>query len=234
MEDIRRTQTAGRVIDVASVYMRHVYSWMTVGLCVTAASAWCVASSPALLNMIFGNSFGLILLGIAVIALPMVLSGMIARLSSAAATGIFVGYSALMGAFLSSVLLAYTGASVMSAFVITAGTFGAMSLYGSVTKRDLTGMGSFMMMGLFGVMIAMLVNIFWQNSMMDFVISAVCVIVFTGLTAYDTQKLIRFGSNAPVHDDVAMRRGALLGALTLYLDFINLFLAILRIMGDRR
>jgi len=231
--ELRQSQYSG-AMDVASVYMRHVYSWMTLGLVVTSLSAWYVAGSATLLNLIFGSSFGLIILGIAVIALPMVLSGMISKLSSGVATAIFVAYSALMGAFLSSVLLAYTGASVMSAFAITAGTFAAMSIYGTVTKRDLTGFGSFLMMGLFGVLIAMVVNLFLHNTMLDFVISAICVIVFTGLTAFDTQKLIRFGANAPVGDEVAMRRGALLGALTLYLDFINLFLAILRIMGDRR
>jgi len=221
-------------LSTASVYMRHVYYWMTVGLVLTAAAAWFVAGNPAVYNVILGNTVGLVVMAIAVIALPMVLSGMISRLSAGAATALFVLYSALMGAFLSSVLLVYTGTSVISAFAITAGTFAAMSVYGTFTKRDLTSMGSFLMMGLFGVLIAMLVNIFWQNSVLHFVISAVCVIVFTGLTAFDTQKLLRFGAGAPVDDAVAMRRGALLGALTLYLDFINLFLAILRIMGDRR
>ena len=234
MEDLRRSSAMTSALSAASVYMRNVYYWMTVGLAVTAAAAWFVASSPAVYSVILGNTVGLVIMALAVIALPMALSGMIARLSAGAATALFVVYSALMGAFLSSVLLVYTGASVMSAFVITAGTFAAMSIYGSVTKRDLTSLGSFLTMGLFGVLIAMLVNLFWQNSMLNFMISVICVIVFTGLTAYDTQKLVQFGAGAPVDDTVAMRRGALLGALTLYLDFINLFLAILRIMGDRR
>ncbi|MFQ9866358.1 MAG: Bax inhibitor-1/YccA family protein [Bilophila wadsworthia] len=212
--------------------MRHVYQWMTVGLLVTAGTAFFVASSPALLSAIFGNTFGLIILAIAVFAMPLVLSGMISRLSAFAATALFVVYSALMGAFLSSVLLVYTGASVMSTFVTCAAMFGGMSIYGTVTKRDLTGMGSFMMMGLFGLIIAMIVNIFLQSSAMTFVISALGVVIFTGLTAYDTQDP-RLRRKRPLDDATAIRRGALLGALTLYLDFINLFLMLLRLMGDR-
>ena len=129
--------------------------------------------------------------------MPLVLSGMISRLSAFAATALFVVYSALMGAFLSSVLLVYTGASVMSTFVTCAAMFGGMSIYGTVTKRDLTGMGSFMMMGLFGLIIAMIVNIFLQSSAMTFVISALGVVIFTGLTAYDTQKIRRLRRKRP-------------------------------------
>ena len=225
MESLRDS-TRSTSISVASVFMRHVYQWMTVGLLVTAGTAFFVASSPALLSAIFGNTFGLIILAIAVFAMPLVLSGMISRLSAFAATALFVVYSALMGAFLSSVLLVYTGASVMSTFVTCAAMFGGMSIYGTVTKRDLTG--------LFGLIIAMIVNIFLQSSAMTFVISALGVVIFTGLTAYDTQKIRAFGENAPLDDATAIRRGALLGALTLYLDFINLFLMLLRLMGDRR
>ena len=143
-------------------------------------------------------------------------------------------YAALMGIFLGPVLLVYTHSSVTQAFVVTAGMFGGMSLYGTVTKRDLTGMGNFLMMGLFGIIIASIVNIFLASSMMDFVISCIGVLIFTGLTAYDTQKLRAFGMNAPVDDATAMRRGALLGALELYLDFINLFLMLLRLFGGNR
>lgn len=229
-----RDGTRAASISVASVFMRHVYQWMTIGLLVTAGSAYYVASSPALVESIFGNTVSLIVLAIAVFAMPMVLMGAISRLSSVTATGIFVVYSALMGVFLSSVLLVYTQSSVMQAFVTTAGTFAAMSVYGTVTKRDLTSMGSFLTMGLIGLIIAMVVNIFLQSSAMEFVISAVGVLIFTGLTAYDTQRIRAFGENAPLGDATAMRRGALLGALTLYLDFINLFLMLLRLMGDRR
>lgn len=233
METLRDTTRAAGV-SVASVFMRHVYQWMTVGLLVTAGTAYYVAGSPAILQALFGSGFGIIVLAIAVFALPLVLMGAIARLSAFAATAIFVVYSALMGAFLSSVLLVYTGASVMQAFLTTAGMFAAMSIYGTVTKRDLTSMGSFLMMGLIGLIIAMVVNIFLKSAAMTFVISAVGVLIFTGLTAYDTQRIRAFGENAPLGDTTALRRGALLGALTLYLDFINLFLMLLRIMGDRR
>ena len=233
MDTLREASRASS-LSVASIFMRHVYQWMTIGLIVTAAVAYFVASSPMLMATLFGNSFGMIILAIAVIALPMVISGMIARLSAAAATGLFVLYSALMGAFLSSVLLVYTGASVMQAFVTSAGMFGAMSIYGTVTKRDLTGMGSFLFMGLIGILIASVVNIFLGSSMLEFVISALGVVIFTGLTAFDTQKLRMFGANAPLEDGTAIRRGAILGALTLYLDFVNLFLMLLRLFGDRR
>ena len=235
MEELRRTESLSRSVSVASIYMRHVYNWMTLGLVVTALSAWFTASSPTLLMLLFGNGVvGIIVMAVAVIGLPMVLAGAIHKLSAGAATAIFLVYSALMGMFLSSVLLIYTGASVFSAFAITAGTFAGMSLYGTVTKRDLSGMGSFMIMGLWGVILAALVNIFLQNTMLEFVISALSVIIFTGLTAYDTQRLRAFGEGMPLDDATAIRRGALLGALELYLDFINLFLAILRLVGDRR
>lgn len=195
-------------VSVASVFMRQVYQWMTVGLLVTAGSAVYVANSPAILQALFGNTIGFIALAIAVVALPLVLSGMISRLSSGAATVLFVVYSALMGAFLSSVLLVYTGASVMQAFLTAAGTFAAMSVYGTVTRRDLTQMGSFLTMGLIGLIIAMLVNLFLQSTMLEFVISAIGVLIFTGLTAYDTQRIRAFGENAPLGDTVAVRRGA--------------------------
>ena len=232
MEELKSTVATG-ALSTAQRYMRHVYNWMAVGLLLTAASAWMVASSPALLSLLFGSTVGVVVLGIAVIALPMVLSGMISRLSSGAATALFIAYSVLMGSFLSPVLLVYTGASVFAAFAVTGGLFGCMSLYGAVTKRDLTSMGSFMFMGLIGIIIASIVNLFLHSAMMDFVLSVICVIVFTGLTAFDTQKLLAFGSGM-YGDGTAVRRGALLGALTLDLDFVNLFLAILRLLGDRR
>lgn len=232
--EILREGSKGAASSVASIFMRYVYIWMTIGLLVTASSAFYVASSPTLLQTLFSNTLGIVLLAIAVIALPLILSSMIARLSSTTATLLFILYSMLMGAFLSSVLVVYTGASVVQAFITTAGTFAAMSIYGTVTKRDLTSMGSFLTMGVIGLLIAMIVNIFLKSAMMEFVISAVGVLVFTGLTAYDTQKIRAFGENAPLGDALAIRRGALLGALTLYLDFINLFLMMLRLMGDRR
>ncbi len=230
-----RDATASRALDTASIYMRHVYQWMTIGLAVTGAAAWFTTGNPAMMQLVFGNGMvPVILLAAAVFALPLIISGMIARLSAAAATGLFLLYSALMGVFLSSVLLIYTQSSVVTAFASTAGMFLAMSVYGTVTKRDLTSLGSFLTMGLIGLLIAMVVNLFLQNTMMEMIISAVGVLIFTGLTAYDTQRIRAFGAGAPLDDDTAVRRGAVLGALTLYLDFINLFLMLLRLMGDRR
>lgn len=220
--------------DTASVYMSHVYQWMTAGLGVTALVAWAVASSPAALAVIFGNMIVMIGLIVAQFGLVIALSAAISKMSSAMATILFLLYAALTGTTLSSIFLVYPLGSISSAFICTAGTFLAMSIYGTVTKRDLTSMGSFLTMGLFGIIIASVVNIFLQNTMMDFIISCIGVIVFTGLTAYDTQKLRNFGAGAPLDDATAVRRGAILGALELYLDFINLFLMMLRLFASSR
>jgi uncharacterized protein len=215
--------------DVERRFMAAVYRWMALGLLVTAGVAYSVATSPETQQLVFGNRavfWGLI---IAQFGLVIALSAAVQKLSAGVAGALFLLYSALTGATLSVVLLAYTGTSVASAFAVTAGTFLAMSVYGTVTKRDLTGWSTFLFMGLIGVVIASVVNIFMKSSMMQFVISAAAVVVFTGLTAYDTQRLRRMavaGSGVaalPVN-----------GALRLYLDFINLFLAILNIFGGRR
>ena len=171
---------------------------------------------------------------IAQFALVIALSAAVQRMSAGMATGLFALYSVLTGATLSSIFIVYPIGSIANAFFVTAGTFLAMSVYGTVTKRDLTGMGSFLMMGLFGIIIAMIVNLFLKSTMMDFVISCIGVLIFTGLTAYDTQKLRQFGENTPLDDATAVRRGVILGALTLYLDFINLFLMMLRLFGGSR
>jgi len=215
--------------DVERRFMAAVYRWMTLGLGVTALVAYAVASTPSIAAALLGNRlvfFGLI---IAELALVVWISAAVQRLSAAAAGGLFLLYSALNGATLSVVLLAYTGASVTLAFVTAAGVFGAMSVYGTVTRRDLTSWGSFLFMGLVGVVIASLVNLFLRSSMVSWVISCAGVVVFTGLAAYDTQKLralARAGggtASAPVR-----------GALSLYLDFVNLFLSLLRLLGNRR
>jgi FtsH-binding integral membrane protein len=215
--------------DVERRFMATVYRWMTLGLAVTAGVAFWVASTPAALQVVYGNRavfFGLI---IASIGLPLVLSLGAQRLSAPVAGALFVVYSALMGAMLSSVLLYYTGASVTLAFVTTAGTFGAMSIYGTVTRKDLTSWGSFLMMGLIGMVIAGVVNIFLHSSALSFVYSCMGVIVFTGLTAYDTQKLRAFAQAGGGTASLAVN-----GALALYLDFVNLFLSLLRLLGNRR
>lgn len=221
-------------LSVASIYMRHVYQWMTIGLALTSLVAYGVATSPHIQMAILGNSIIMIALVIAQFGLVIALSAAIHKMSAGMATGLFLLYSALTGAMLSSIFVVYPIGSIVNAFVVTTGTFLAMSIYGTVTKRDLTAMGSFLFMGLIGLVIALLVNIFLQSSMMDFIISCVGVLIFTGLTAYDTQKLRQFGEGMPGNDGTAVRRGAILGALTLYLDFINLFLMMLRLFGGNR
>jgi FtsH-binding integral membrane protein len=214
--------------------MRGVYQWMTIGLGLTAVVAYAVVSSEAAINFIFGNTMVFWGLIIGELLLVVAISGAINKMSAATASGLFMLYSAMNGATLSAVLLAYTGASVFSTFLVCAGMFGAMSVYGMTTKKDLTSMGSFLFMGLIGIIIASVVNIFLQSPAMHFVISGVGVLIFTGLTAYDTQKLKAMGESAPMDDATAVRRGTILGALTLYLDFINLFLMLLRFMGQGR
>jgi len=225
-------QTLSRT-QALSAFMRGIYGWMAAGLGLTAIVAVMVASSPAMLKLVF-NPVALIVLVIAELGMVVVLSARINRLSGGAATGLFLGYSALNGLTLSGVFLAYTATTIASAFAVSAGMFLAMSVYGMVTKRDLTSMGSFLFMGLIGIILASLVNIFLQSSMMRFVIDCVGVLVFTGLTAYDTQRLKDMGESAPMGDATAVRRGSILGALTLYLDFINLFLIMLRLFGGNR
>ena len=230
-----QTMSAPRArTEVVSAFMRGVYGWMSLGLLVTAASAWYVANDAGMQQMIFGNQmvfFGLI---IGELLLVMGISTMINKLSAGAASGLFLLYSGLNGLTLSAIFLVYTQASIVSTFFICAAMFGGMSIYGLTTKKDLTSWGSFLFMGLIGIVIASIVNIFLHSSAMHFVISIIGVIVFTGLTAYDTQKLKYMGETAPMNDATAIRRGTILGALTLYLDFINLFLMLLRLFGQGR
>jgi FtsH-binding integral membrane protein len=215
--------------SVERTFIAAVYRWMALGLVVTAGVAW-VTSEALVSGAIPFNKWIFYGLMFAELGLVVAISAMVQRLSAAAAGGLFLLYSALNGATLSLVLLIYTGTSVALAFTVTAGTFGAMSVYGTVTKKDLTTWSSFLMMGLFGVVIASLVNMFLQSSAMTFVISCASVVVFTGLTAYDTQKLRAFAAQG----GATMAAAPVAGALTLYLDFINLFLAVLRLVGDRR
>ncbi len=229
----QQTQTRAYSPSRASIFMQQVYLWMTVALGVTAVAAFFVASSPALLNIFFGNMIAQIVLIVAVFGMVFFLSAKIHTLSSSAATGFFLLYASLMGIMLAPIFMIYTSTSITQTFFVSAGMFAGMSIFGAVTKRDLTGFGSFLIMGLWGIILASIVNIFLESSMMSFVISVVGVIVFAGLTAYDTQKIKQMGESAPLDDAVAIRRGAILGALTLYLDFVNLFLMLLRLMGNR-
>lgn len=227
--------------EVLNAFMRGIYGWMSVGLGLTAVLAFAVTTSPTLLNLIFkvdpvtgaaGLSMGYFMLVIAEIGIVMGLSWRISRMSPGMATGLFLVYSGLNGLTLAPILLMYTAHSVAVTFFVTAGMFGAMSLYGLLTKKDLTSMGSLLFMGLIGLFIAMVVNMFMQSAMMDFVISGIGVLLFLGLTAFDTQKLKTMGEVLP-NDAAAIRRGSIMGALTLYLDFINLFLFLLRFLGNR-
>jgi FtsH-binding integral membrane protein len=226
------TRTVSRA-DTVNAFMRGVYGWMSLGLILTAGVSWFTAASP--LGMVLMQSPVLLIgLVIAQFGLVIALSAAIHKMSGATASLMFAGYSALTGLTLSSIFYVYSGASIFQAFVVTAGMFGATSVYGMVTKRDLTGMGSFMFMGLIGIVIASVVNMFMKSSAMSFGISVIGVIVFTGLAAYDTQKLKYMGEAMPMDDGTAVRRGTILGALTLYLDFLNLFLMLLRLFGSSR
>ncbi|WP_297202438.1 Bax inhibitor-1/YccA family protein [uncultured Pluralibacter sp.] len=215
-------------------YMAQVYGWMTCGLLLTAFVAWFAANTPAVMMFVFSSKitfFGLI---IAQLAVVFVLSGMVHRLSAGLATTLFMLYSALTGLTLSSIFIAYTYSSIASTFVVSAGMFGAMSLYGYTTKRDLTGMGKMLFMALIGLILASLVNIWLKSTPLMWAVTYIGVVVFVGLTAYDTQKLKAIGEQIDTRDSSNLRKTAILGALTLYLDFINLFLMLLRIMGNRR
>jgi len=216
-----------------NIFLPKVYGWMTAGLGLTALAATLTLSSPALLDLIFGNKLVFYALIFGELGLVIALSAAINRVSATTATLMFLLYSALNGVTFASIFLIYTRSSIASTFVIAAGTFGAVSLYGYVTKRDLSGWGSFFFMGLIGIIIASVVNIFMQSAMLTWVISYVGVFVFIGLTAYDTQKIKRIGA-AGFESDESSKKAAILGALTLYLDFINLFLMLLRVMGNRR
>ncbi len=217
-----------------NTFIRSVYNWMAVGLGLTGFVAFYVSNSESLIRLIFGNQilfFGLI---IAELALVFTLSSRVQKMRASTATALFILYAALNGATLSFIFLIYTRSSITSTFFICAATFVACSIYGMTTKRDLTSLGGFMMMGLFGIIIASVVNIFIGSSGMSMVISYIGVLVFVGLTAYDTQKLKSMALTQPAGVEAGVvRKGAILGALSLYLDFINLFLMLLRILGNR-
>jgi FtsH-binding integral membrane protein len=212
-------------------YIAKVYSWMFLGLGITAVVAFLVASSPVAQALLFGNRLVFFGLFIAQIFLVGFLSIRIQKMSSTTATAIFLGYAALMGLTFSAFILAYSAASLVTVFAITAGTFGVMSAVGYFTKQDLTSFGKIMIMGLVGVVIASIVNIFLSSPMLYWIISYVGVAVFVGLIAYDTQKIKAY---ALLDSEEDRKKGAILGALALYLDFINLFIMLLRLFGGSR
>lgn len=215
-------------------YMAQVYGWMTCGLLLTGFVAWYAANTPELMMYIFSGKFIFFGLIIAQLALVFVLSGLVHKLSPGVATALFMLYSALTGLTFSSIFLVYTYSSIASTFMVTGGMFGAMSLYGYTTQRDLSKMGSLLFMGLIGLILASLVNLWLKSTPLMWAITYIGVLIFVGLMAYDTQKLKNLGEQIDTRDKAQMRRYSILGALTLYLDFINLFLMLLRIFGNRR
>jgi len=212
-------------------YMLRVYNYMASGLALTGIVALLVSSSPAMTQAIFGTPLKWVVM-LAPIGLVFFLGARINRMQSSTASALFWVYSALMGASLASILLVYTGESVARTFFITAAAFGGLSLYGYTTKKDLSAFGSFLIMGLIGLMIASVINIFLASSMMQFVISAGGVLIFAGLTAYDTQKIKEMYWEG--HDSETSSKMAIMGALNLYLDFVNLFIFLLQFLGVRR
>src|SRR5262250_729354 len=220
-------QTADRV----SAFLWKVYGWMALGLGLTAMVAFAVAGSPDVLRVLVGNRLVFFGLVIAQLGLVFFLSARADHLVPGTAAGLFALYSALTGVTLSVILLAYTGESITMTFVVTAGMFGALALFGSTTKRSLAGAGQFFMMGLVGLILASILGVFWHNDALQFLISVVGVIVFTGLTAWDAQRLKQMALTLPAGQVDAY---AVVGALSLYLNFINLFLMLLRFTGSRR
>jgi FtsH-binding integral membrane protein len=228
-----RAVTVEQAEELQRAFIVKVYGWMMAGLMLTGVMSFLTISSPQILELVFSDKlvyFGLI---IAQLGLVVWLSARIERMSAMTATMVFMGYSALTGITLAAVFLAYTRSSIASTFLVTGGMFGVMSLYGMTTKRDLTGMGSFMMMGLIGMVLASLVNLFFRNEMVYWISTYIGIIIFVGLTAYDTQK-IKAMSALSLTDAESEQKGAIIGALRLYLDFINLFLLLLRVMGRRK
>ena len=225
-----RTATPAAAAEKVSAFLWKVYAWMCIGLALTAVVAYTVAGTPWLVRAIVGNQilfFGLIIVQL---GLVFFLSARATSMTPPAAAGLFALYAALTGVTMSVILLAYTGESIATTFVVTAGMFGALALWGSTTKRSLAGLGQFMFMGLIGLILASIVGIFWQSDALQFLISVVGVIVFTGLTAWDAQRLKQMALALP---EGQLAGYAITGALSLYLDFINLFLMLLRFTGRR-
>ena len=214
-----------------TAFLSRVYGWMFLGLLITSGTALAVASSPLLIETLIANRFLFWILLFGQLGLVFYLSARVGKMAPATAAGLFMLYSAMVGVTTSVILLVYTGASIVSTFVVTAGMFGALAAFGTFTRRSLAGVGQFMFMGLIGLIIASIVGIFWQNDVLQFVISVVGVLVFTGLTAWDAQRLKQMAVALP---EGRVGAYAVVGALSLYLDFINLFFFLLRLMGGRR
>lgn len=232
------SKSAAEIDEGLRAYMLTVYNYMASALALTGLAAYVTANTPALLSMLYtqqGNMLAPTMLGYIVMFSPLAfvlaISFGVNKMKSSTLQMVFWGFAVVMGLSLSNILLMYTGTSVAKTFFVTSAAFGSLSLYGYTTKRNLTGMGSFLIMGLFGIIIASVVNMFLQSSGMEFIISVLGVLIFAGLTAYDTQriKLMYLESDG---NEMASKK-AIMGALSLYLDFINMFLFLLRFMGNR-
>lgn len=226
--------TTPRTDALFSTLLQQVYAWMAGGLALTGLIAWWVSQSEAMVRLVFGNQavfFGLIILEL---GLVFGLSWGLTRMSASLATGAFLLYAAVNGITMAAIFLVYTGESIGSTFLVTGGTFAAMSMYGYTTKRDLSSWGNLLFMGLIGLIIASVVNIFLQSDALGWVVTYAGVLIFVGLTAYDTQKIKELSARIDARDTETFQKAAIMGALRLYLDFINLFLYLLRILGKRR
>lgn len=225
-------------VAVTTGFLSGVFLWMFLALALTAATAYLFATTESLISLLYNSEtggmtmFGWIIL-FAPLGLVFLISARYNKMSSSSMVMLFVIYAILIGASLSFILLVYTGASIAKTFLVTSAMFGFMAVLGYTTKTDLTKFGSLMLMGLVGIIIASLVNMFMGSSTLDYIISFIGVLIFTGLTAYDVQKLKRIGEQI-VDGTESARKVTIMGALTLYLDFINLFLFLLRFLGDRK
>ncbi|MFZ9870376.1 MAG: Bax inhibitor-1/YccA family protein [Candidatus Kapaibacteriota bacterium] len=218
--------------DTLRTYVQRVYAWMVGGLLITALTAAGISSSPALIQAIFGTPLMWVVM-LAPIGLVFFLGAKIETMQTSTAASVFVVFSVLMGISLSSIFMVYALGSIFQVFLIAAGMYGAAAVYGYTTKRDLTGMGSFLFMGLIGIVLASVVNWFLQSDALSFAVSVIGVLVFTGMTAWEMQKIKSQAVVMYAGEALATKR-AILGALSLYLNFVNLFLFLLRLLGDRR
>jgi FtsH-binding integral membrane protein len=231
--DDSRTLYAGsstRTAERVSAFLTKVYGWMFIGLGITAVVAYFVASSSALTTALMQNRLIFFALVLVELGLVFFLSARVQSLEPGTAAGLFVGYATLNGVTLSLILLIYTGASIAMTFVVTGAMFGALAVYGTTTSRSLAGVGQFFFMGLIGLVLASIVGMFWHSDALQFLITIVGVIVFTGLTAWDAQRLKQMALTLP---DGQAGAYAVVGALSLYLNFVNLFLMLLRLQGRR-
>ena len=228
-----RSNEDKRAAQASAAILKDVYLWMTSALVISGLTAMLVAGNPTLINAIFSSKFGFIAIILAQLGLVMLISSRINKLSVLTATVLFILYAALTGVTLSSIFLVFTQESITSVFFITAGTFAVVSAFGYITKKDLSSLGNILFMGLIGIIIASVVNWFLHSEMLYWIVSYIGVLIFVGLTAYDTQKIKQMAIEYSDGNFEITKKVALIGALSLYLDFINLFLHLLRIFGKR-